>query len=126
MNYNTSDTSEMNSIGFFELNDTDNEVSNTSPLSLNSNNKNTLVGGNNYSATSASFNQLGSNNYSATSAPFNQLGSNNYSATSKQSGGFWPFGSNNSKLLYVALLEKNPYAAIFLIKHLHDISYKKN
>ena len=114
MNYNTSETSEMNNIGFFGLNDTDDEVSITSPFSLNSDNRNTLVGGNNYSATSASVNQLGGNNYSATSESVNQT------------GGFWPFGSHNSKLLLVALLEKNPDAAIFLAKHLHDVSHKKH
>ena len=43
-----------------------------------------------------------------------------------QTGGFWPFSSNSDKLLYIALIEKNVDAAIFLAKHLKDISHTKN
>ena len=43
-----------------------------------------------------------------------------------QTGGFWPFSSPNKKLLYIALLEQNPEASIFLAKHLDDISQKKH
>jgi ankyrin repeat protein len=117
MNYNTSETSEMNNIDFLES-DTDNGVSITSPFSLNSDNRNTLIGGNNYSATSP---------FSLNSDNGNTLiDGNNYSASQNQTGGFWPFSSPNKKLLYIALLEKNPEASIFLAKHLDDICQKKH
>jgi ankyrin repeat protein len=102
----------MNNIDFLGTSDTNNDVSITSPFSLNSDNRNTLIGGNNYSDTSPF--SLNSNNYSATSTSLNQT------------GGIWPFSSPNKKLLYIALLEKNPEASIFLAKHLDDISHKKN
>jgi hypothetical protein len=44
-----------------------------------------------------------------------------------QTGGFWPFSSSNdNKLLYIALLEKNANAAIFLAKHAKNIGEKKD
>jgi len=104
MNYNTSDTSEMNNIDFVE-NDTENGVSITSSFALNTNK---MINSNNYSATSPFSNttaMMGGNNYSATS-PFSNtntmMGGNNYSATSP-----FAYSSDNGN----AMMGGNNYSA---------------